>query len=180
ACYLTHSSIEAALHLRDQEKVEAEKIEQIEVLVPRGHLDVCNISEPSTGLEGKFSLRATVAMALVGVDTTDTRVFTDEQMRDPALLRLRDVVTVTPSQEVSGTQSKVSVRLPDGNWLYAAADTGVPATDYELQWERLTGKFIGLAAPVIGEARAWEVHAYVHKLEELKEVGLLLALVREP
>lgn len=177
ACYLTHSSIEAALQLREQEKIDPNKIQRIEVLVPRGHLDVCNIQEPVTGLEGKFSLRATVAMALVGADTTDTRVFTDDQMRDPSLQKVRDLVTVIPSPEVTGTQSKVSVELPDGNWLYANADTGIPAKDYELQWERLTGKFIGLAAPVIGEDRGWEVHAQVRKIEELREVSGLLELV---
>lgn len=177
ACYLTHSAIESALQLRDVEKIDPEKIERVEVLVPRGHLDVCNISEPTTGLEGKFSLRATVAMALLGVDTTDMRVFTDAQMKEPTLLKVRDIVSVVPSQEVTGTQSKVVAELAGGDFLYATMDTGIPATNYELQWDRLTGKFIGLAAPVIGEERAWEVHAQVRKIEELGHVGDLLALV---
>ena len=46
-------------------------------------LQICNIAEPATGLEGKFSLRATAAMALLGDDTADMAAFNDARMARP-------------------------------------------------------------------------------------------------
>lgn len=178
ACYLTHSSIESALRIKEENKFDAGSVERVEVIVPQGHLDVCNIHDPVTGLEGKFSLRATVAMALLGIDTTDTRVYTDERMRDRELVAVRDRVGVTPSGEVAGTESKVSVVLKDATTLTAAVDTGQPERDLELQWERLTSKFMGLAAPIVGDERAWELHARVRGFEEMEDAGELLELCR--
>src|SRR5207237_3826078 len=90
SCYLTHSAMEAALALRDQAKFRADNARQIRVVVPPASLGVCNIQEPVTGLEGKFSLRATVAMALCGDDTADPASFTDERMGSPDLVAVRD------------------------------------------------------------------------------------------
>ena len=46
------------------------------VQVDKGHFKVCNILEPQTGLEAKFSLRFTVAMTLAGVDTSSASATT--------------------------------------------------------------------------------------------------------
>jgi len=72
ACHLTHAAIEAAGRLRT-----GEPIERVDVQVHPMCIGVCDIDMPRTGLEGKFSLRATVAMALLGWDTTDPATFTE-------------------------------------------------------------------------------------------------------
>src|ERR1700761_2511910 len=83
ACYLTHDSIEAAHQLRAREGVTPEAIELVTVKVPAGHLGVCNIQAPATGLECKFSLRMTTALALCGEDTFQDGVFSDATARRP-------------------------------------------------------------------------------------------------
>ena len=97
ACYLTHATIDAALDLR--QRVTVPEIEEIELTVPPGHLGVCAIPEPRTGLEGKFSLRFTAALAL-HTGATDESRFTDDAARDPALVALRDRVTVRTDDDV--------------------------------------------------------------------------------
>src|SRR5580692_9607937 len=57
ACYLTHDSIEAAAQLRAEEGLTPDTIAAVSVRAPSGHLGVCNIPAPATGLECKFSLR---------------------------------------------------------------------------------------------------------------------------
>ena len=152
ACYLTHASINAALALAEQ--VKADEVAAVEVHVAPDSLQVCNIGEPSTGLEGKFSLRATTAMALLGDDTTDMAAYSDERMRDADLVELRDRVTVVPDASRAGTRSKVVVVTSAGERLEAADDTGRPAADLGVQEERLASKFLGLATPVLGPDRA--------------------------
>ena len=61
SCYLTHAPIEAARLLANEEGFDPGSIDRVEVYVSPVLLGVCNIEEPKTGLEGKFSLRATTA-----------------------------------------------------------------------------------------------------------------------
>ncbi len=93
ACYLTHSAIEAALQLKRTHRLDARNVKSVEIRVNRGHFDVCNIAEPASGLEAKFSLRFTVALALAGEDTASIRLFTDALTRRKDLVALRDKVT---------------------------------------------------------------------------------------
>jgi 2-methylcitrate dehydratase PrpD len=171
SCYLTHSAMEAAGAL----KTDPDDIASVTIVVPPGHLDVCGIPEPRTGLEGKFSLRATVAMTLLGDDTADPDTFTDARVTSREVVSLRDRTSVAPSTDVFGTQSRIDVRTTDGRDLSETADVGTPATDLEQQWQRLTAKFIRLAAPVLGEERAWTIHDRIRRLEDLDDVRSLVA-----
>jgi 2-methylcitrate dehydratase PrpD len=175
SCYLTHSAMEAAIGLVERHKIDPADVESARVLVPPGHLDVCGISEPHSGLEGKFSLRATVAMALLGDDTADPGAFTDDRITSSELVGLRDRIEVVPTSEMFGTQTTVEIRKRDGTDLADTADVGTPATDLERQWERLTQKFVRLAAPVLGEDRAWSLHDRVRSLDELDDTAVLQA-----
>src|SRR5262245_27643336 len=78
ACYLTHAAIEAARGLKAQHAIAPEQVKSVRIRVDRGCAGVCNIAEPRTGLEAKFSLRFTMALALAGADTSKLSVFSDE------------------------------------------------------------------------------------------------------
>ena len=176
ACYLTHASINAALDLA--QRVAPASVEQVEVHVSPDSLQVCDIAEPATGLEGKFSLRATTAMALLGDDTTDMAAYTDERMRADELVALRDRVRVVPEEGRLGTRSKVVVVTASGERHEAEDDTGRPAPDLELQQERLAAKFLGLATPVLGRERAEALHHAIGSIEASPDSRSLCRLVR--
>ncbi|MEX1103861.1 MAG: MmgE/PrpD family protein, partial [Dehalococcoidia bacterium] len=145
ACYGTHETIEAILRLKEQNAVVAGDVERILLTVPRGHLSMCNIQEPSTPLEGKFSLRFTAALALVTGDASE-QAFTPAAVREPALTSVRDRVTVesrSGSADWDGT--RVSLALNDGRQLEESVDLNIPAPDLDVQWERLSTKFTSLA-----------------------------------
>ena len=61
---------------------------------------ICNIEEPKTGLEGKFSLRATTAMALLGEDTSDLATFSDAKVTASEVVSLRDRVRWSPPEKL--------------------------------------------------------------------------------
>src|SRR3954471_16061446 len=69
ACYLTHGPIETARAVRTRHDIAPEQIARVTLKLDRSCDRVCNIPAPTDGLEAKFSLRQTVAMALAGVDT---------------------------------------------------------------------------------------------------------------
>lgn len=153
ACYLTHAAIEAARALRIDRAVRPPDVGSVEVTVHPTLLGVCNIAEPRTGLEGKFSLRATVAMALLALDTADLATYDDARVTDPALVALRDRVRVVTDGEFSPTRARVVI-VAGGRRLEAVADSGVPAVDLAAQRARLRRKFEAVAVPVLGASRA--------------------------
>src|SRR5207249_1672809 len=128
ACYLTHAAIEAASALRTAHRLEPEAIDPVTVRVAPALLDLCAIPEPRTGLEGKFSLRATTAMALLGDDTGNPAAFTDSRMGDPRLRALRDRISVETVPGTPSTRAAVVIETR-GRRVDAEVDTGVPASD---------------------------------------------------
>lgn len=153
SCYLTHAPIEAARALRAHHGIEPETIDAIEVAVAPTSLRVCNLAEPKTGLEGKFSLRVTTALALLDVDTAALETFEDARMADPRLVALRDKVSVVAEPGLGAMRASVRVRA-EGRSFDQAADTGVPEADLAKQRAALLGKFRALVAPRLGPARA--------------------------
>jgi 2-methylcitrate dehydratase PrpD len=177
ACYLTHAAIEAANDLRARHGIEPATLDGLEVHVSPLVLDVCNITEPTTGLEGKFSLRATVALALLGEDTRNPATYSDASMADPRLVAVRDRVTVRTDDSLVPTQARVVVRTGTRR-VEAVADTGVPAPDLGAQRERLLHKFRVLAAPALGGAGAERLSDAVLRIDELESVAELLRLAQ--
>jgi 2-methylcitrate dehydratase PrpD len=177
ACYLTHSSIEASGMIRSQRGLQAEAIDRVVVKVDPGHLKVCNIETPRTGLEVKFSLRATNALALLGADTADDGLYTDPTAGRADVIALRDRIEIQTWKAPSHTLSEVVVHLKDGTVLRQAHDVGIPMTDLAAQGEKLTHKFAVLAEPLIGGARAGRVRDICMDLSALDDASALLALV---
>src|SRR5215831_8563848 len=75
ACYFTHAPIECARRLRADHRVEPEQIAALTLRLDRSCERVCNIPAPVDGLQSKFSLRQTVAMALAGIDTASLAAY---------------------------------------------------------------------------------------------------------
>lgn len=177
ACYLTHSSIEASARLRARHGVRPDDIARVVVRVDPGHLRVCNILAPRTGLETKFSLRATNALALIGEDTARESLFTDATAQRPDVTALRDRVEIETREAASSTLSDVLVHLKDGSVLREAHDVGIPMTDLDQQGRKLAAKFHALADPVIGEAAAAAMVGKCAALEAVTDAGELLRVV---
>jgi 2-methylcitrate dehydratase PrpD len=176
SCYLTHAPIEALLSLKGS-GLRAEDVDSVEIKGSTTCVGVCDIAEPRTGLEGKFSLRATAALTLLGDDTSNPATFTDERLQESDLIAMRDLVTFTTVAGQPATQASVTVHA-NGRELSAKADTGIPATDLDAQWTKLSAKFMALAEPVIGRENATALHDAVERIEDVGSVRELLALVR--
>src|SRR5208283_2270914 len=153
SCYLTHAPINAAQQIRAEHRVDPKSIDEVEVRVHPALFGVCNIEEPKTGLEGKFSLRATTAMALLGEDTSDLATFSDAKVTAQDVISLRDRVKVVAAGKTRQTQAVVEVRSNERSFR-AESDSGKPATDLALQRDNLMRKFLALAAPILGRGGA--------------------------
>lgn len=178
ACFGTHSAIEGILQLRHSQHLRPTDVQRVLLHVPPALMSMCNIPEPRTGLEGKFSLRFTAALALAGGDTSN-RGFTDDRVRDPELVSLAERVSVEPVAD-KGAQAPTDITVirRDGTQLSTNHNVYEPTSDDDLpaEWEALVAKFRALAEPVIGPGAATSVVEYVSTLENVASMRMLAGL----
>ena len=176
ACYFTHAPIECARRLRAEHKLTPDMIAGITVKIDASCDRVCNIPIPVDGLQSKFSLRQTMAMALAGVDTASLGAYNAENARDPGLVKLRERVRFEWQQGWPQTLSELELELADGRRVSARHDAGIPAADIAEQSERLGAKFDALVAPVLGAPRARELREMISGLDDVADIRGLARL----
>src|SRR5712671_5947361 len=176
ACYLTHAPIECARRLREEYRLAPEVIAGITLRLDASCERVCNIPAPVDGLQSKFSLRQTVAMALAGVDTASLDAYSTEHALDPALVGLRDRVRLDWQDSWPQTLSEIEVELDGGRRVAARHDAGIPAADITEQGARLAAKFDALVEPVLGASRTRELRGIVAGLDGAADIGDLCRL----
>ncbi len=177
SCYLTHAPINAAQLICSEHRLDPKAIDTVEVRVHPSLFSICNIEDPKTGLEGKFSLRATTAMALLGEDTSDLATFSDRKITAPDVVSLRDRVKVVAAGKTRQTQAMVEVRS-DGRSFKAESDSGKPASDLALQRDNLTRKFLALASPILGRSGAKACSQAALGAEKIASSAELMRLTR--
>lgn len=171
ACYLTHGPIETARTVRDRHGVVPEQIARVTLRLDRSCDRVCNIPSPTDGLEAKFSLRQTVAMALAGIDTASLAAYSPATANDPRLVALRDKIALDFQDNWPQAAAEIEVVLTDGGVLRASHDAGIPSADIAAQGERLGEKFDALTEPVLGAARARELRRAIEGFDALADSG---------
>ena len=177
SCYETHATIECGRALRQQYGLRAEDIESVEVLVNPYCDRICNIPRPASGLEAKFSLRQTAAMALSGIETADPAAFNDALAHDVALLELGARIHIGFDAAVGQGCARMQVaRRSNGKGCATEYNAATPWSDLDAQQTRLEEKFMQLASPVLGAAQARELADGVAALSALEHIEPLIVL----
>jgi 2-methylcitrate dehydratase PrpD len=153
-CHGTHAAIEALGQARDGHQLDAADVDKVTITVHPRWLGVCNIASPTTGLEAKFSFRLTAAMALAGVDTSALATFSDDSCTNPALLVLRDRVTVQTDAGMSDTAAQVRIKPRTGETICAEHDLVTPMPRPERE-TRVRNKAAALLGNDVAE-RVWK------------------------
>jgi 2-methylcitrate dehydratase PrpD len=175
ACYGTHAPIEASRKVAANPSFDASKVEKVEVRVDHRCLKMCNIPAPTTGLEGKFSLRYNVGLALAGRATGALGSYEDEATQVAPVVAMRDKVRVDGVDGLGANEAEVIVHLAGGLVLREREDVGIAKRDLDGQWDRLVTKFRALTDPLVGSTAAQATVAAVQGLEGAPSVAALLS-----
>lgn len=172
SCYMTHSTLGGIRKLRAQHQLNIDEVNEIRLHLGELEFATCALPRPATGLEVKFSVAHLAAMATLG---RSTMVIDDAAASDPAVIALRDKVTVT-DDGTSGAPTLVEVTLNDGRQLSTAHDVNTPEADSALQRQRLEQKFRTITTPHLGADRAEAVIAVLAKLPALLDMASVTEL----
>lgn len=176
SCYETHSAIESVLYLVRTEELKVSDIVAIDICINPHCDDICNIAWPTTPLQAKFSLKHTVAMALLGKNTADPSAFNDQNVVDPQVLALQELARVILDPALRVPETIVRITLRDGRVLERRHDSSRPETDLDAQQDRLTNKFRALCEGRLPLSTIAELERTVLGLESLADVGELVRL----
>jgi 2-methylcitrate dehydratase PrpD len=131
-----HPAIDACLQLRAAYQLTPAAIERIDLSVHPLVLELTGKRTPATGLEGKFSVYFAAAVA-IATGAAGVKQFTDEWVRQPAVVVLRDRVVATVDPKIGETQARAAITLKDGRRVekfieHAVGSVEQPMSDRDL------------------------------------------------
>lgn len=150
----------------------ADDVERITVVTHPRWLKVCDIKEPRTGLEVKFSYAHLAAMVVKRIDTASDRTYTDGLAADPSLRSLAKRVVVSPDETLNDTTARVTVDVKGGRPVSRSHDLAAPQAEDALE-RGLRAKAAGLLGREAAE-RLWGGVGDIERLSA-RDLGGLLA-----
>ncbi len=176
SCYYTHSPIEAALAIKKEiNDLKPQDIEKIEVKVSPIALENAIIINPKTGLEGKFSLRYTIANAILR-DDTGMKAFTDEKVNDDTIIRLIKKVEVINDPKLQGFNSIVRISI-NGKHYEKHINILNLNLKYDEKKESILKKFRNLTELYIRKENIQELIKCIENLEQENNIANLIKLL---
>ena len=169
-----HPLIDGVMALRAN-VVDVDQIASISLQVNPITVRITGIEKPQTGLQSKFSLYHSAAVAwLDGVASLSQ--YTDTKATDPQVVALRNKVQAQAVEAFGRDEAHVTVTLFDGTSFevhiaHASGTHQNPMTD-----EALEAKFMANAIPVLGIARCQDIVHEVWALENCPDVNDLISL----
>jgi 2-methylcitrate dehydratase PrpD len=151
-----HPTIDACIQLRNEHSPRPSEIEKVELRVHPLVLELTGKKTPTRGLEGKFSVYHSAAAALVrGV--VGQREYSDDAVRDPEVVALRDRVTATVDPSVREEEVYARVVLDSGRVLEKHVEHVVGSLENPLSDRDLETKFRGQAEGLLSEGEIREL-----------------------
>ena len=138
--------------LRNEGGFNAGDIAAIELHANPLVLSLTGKTNPQTGLEAKFSISHCIAVGLL-FGKAGEKQFRDAVANDPAVVALRNLVTVRTDPAVQTRQCDLVVRLKDGRTLMRHVENAIGSLENPMSDAALEAKFTDLAAGILPRKR---------------------------
>ena len=167
-----HPSIDGAVQLRNEHKLTADQVEKVELRVAPLVLELTGKKTPRTGLEGKFSVFHSVAVAIID-GAAGEREYSDAKVADPTVIKLRDSVEAVIDKGLRDDEAYVTVFTKDGRKLERHVPHAIGSLERPMSDADLDAKFLGLCDGVISRDHADKVLALYRRAETVSDAAQL-------
>jgi 2-methylcitrate dehydratase PrpD len=173
-CGHTFAAIDGALALQSRMKIAAHDIERIRVGSYRAAKEVSGYESPATPAEARFSLKYVVATALTH-GSVRLAAFEPARLQDPNTRSLMEKISVSIDPELDAAfprqrAARVAFETRDGRREELLQPTRIGDPEAPLSDAQLDAKYLELAGPVLGEARARKLLADLWTLDQARAV----------
>jgi 2-methylcitrate dehydratase PrpD len=167
-----HPTIDGCIRLRNEHNFPAGTIDRVELRVHPLVLQLTGKRAPQAGLEGKFSVYHAASIALIEGAAGVTQ-FSDEAVRDPAVVALRDRVVATADSAIHEDQAHITLTTTDGRRIEKYIEHAIGSVQRPMNDQELEAKFTGLADEVLSAGRIRRLMDLCWQVESLPEVSTL-------
>ncbi len=186
-CSVTHSAIDAMLHLIKDYSISPEEVESVEVEVIPIAMNILTYTDPINSLQGKFSMNFTLAVALQEHNVGLKQV-TDEKVNHPKIKELMKKIKMIPRTEepevspesigIVESPTTVRVRFLDGKECSHRVAKPRGSPDNPLSWEELSAKYRECSGLVLKGEEIERSLKIMENLEELRDISELVEAVK--
>lgn len=170
-----HPAIDACVQLRQEHGLKAEDIASVELKVHPLVLELTGKRTPTTGLDGKFSVYHSSAVALI-YGRAGEEQYSDTMVRNPLVVALRDSVTAEIDPQVATDAVDATVVLKDGRRLHKFVEHAIGSVARPMTEADLIAKFDDLVEPILGTDHGARLRQACLDLDRLPDAG---AVARE-
>ncbi len=181
---LSHPAQDVILDLVKKHDLKPDQIERIEVGTNSDIPNALIHSEPTTALQGKFSIPFCMAIAVLERKAGIAQ-FVDRKVRDPKTVELMKRVKLYVDEEMERlgmdrARSIVKVTLRDGRVLTGRSDAARGMPEKPLGKEGLEEKFFDCATLVMKKAQARKAADLIWGLDRVANIRALVKELRAP
>jgi 2-methylcitrate dehydratase PrpD len=165
-----HPIIDGCVQLRNEHKLKVADIEGIALKVHPLVLELTGKKTPQVGLEGKFSVYHSAAVAIIHGEGGED-VYSDACVRDPEVTTLRDKVSAEVDKSVHEDAAHIAIRLKDGRVLTKHVEHAIGSLARPMSDADLEVKFRKFAKGILTRAEGDALLKLCWSLDKLKDAG---------
>lgn len=184
ACGSLHSSIEAALIIRRENRIVAKEVKKINVY----NSELVNVQcgfdyNPSGVLQAQMSMKYCLARAVMDGMLSMSQ-FAEEKLSDPGVLDMASRVNFILDSEINAIYPRrfpgiVEIVMKSGKRFKKRVEAPKGSKENSVSWQEVQDKFKTLALPVIGGKKSDAFIKLVDNIEDLKNVTEISALMKK-
>ena len=169
-----HPSIDACIYLN--KKVSRDDIKSIELTVNPYVLELTGKRTPKTGLEGKFSIYFTAAIAFLEGSASEKQ-YTDEFVKDETIIEMQKRVNVTADDTIKEDEVKAKAVLKDGTSIDYIVKHAKGSIGNPMKLEDIIHKFQGLVVNKLSTSKSEALIEGLLNVEKIESVRKLVKLM---
>jgi 2-methylcitrate dehydratase PrpD len=127
-----------------------------------------------------INLQHLLAVALIDGDLTFEAAHSFDRMKDPAVLKIRNRITLKEDHELVPYHSIIKVILNNGSMLTEYVTTVLGRPDNPMTKELIDKRCNTLMAPILGEGRSLKLIDKIWNLEQVSNMRELRPLLSAP
>lgn len=141
-------------------------------------LSLADYHEPESGLDAKFSVYHTAAVALLFGQATPVQ-FTDEVVKNSTVVQLRDKVSVTSDEDVGDQEAFVAVEFVDGTRLEVHVEHVLGSIENPMSDQQLETKLLDHVGDYAGEKGAKGDFRAFSQIANATDVGAIARVFKK-
>jgi 2-methylcitrate dehydratase PrpD len=172
---VNHPTIDAAIQIHNEHHPAPGAIAAVRLRVAPLVLDLCNQTNITKGLQGKFSVYHGAAVGLVR-GKAGIQEYTDAAVNDPAIKGVRERTSAAGDSSITEDQARIEVEWANGEKITRFVEQSLGNIHRPLTDAQLDAKFLDQAVLAIPVAQAEKLLGQCWRIDGLEDVNQLIRL----